>query len=102
LRLRGAAGTRDTPVYFQYVKPPQQHQGESLEPTATCRYDLTHAKVAELADAQDSGSCGLNTRGGSSPPFRTPATSRASTGTSTLRAVVVPQNPAGLSCPVVP
>src|SRR6266446_2767622 len=70
LRLRWAAGTRDTPVYFQYVKPPQQHQGESLEPTATCRYDLTHAKVAELADAQDSGSCGLNTRGGSSHPFR--------------------------------
>src|SRR5207249_6901686 len=52
-------------------KPPQQHHGESLEPTATYRYDLPHAKVAELADAQDSGSCGLNTRGGSSPPFRT-------------------------------
>src|SRR5262249_19807874 len=31
----------------------------------------SRAKVAELADAQDSGSCGLNTRGGSSPPFRT-------------------------------
>src|SRR5207249_7941856 len=28
---------------------------KTLEPTATCRYDLTHAKVAELADAQDSG-----------------------------------------------
>ncbi len=28
------------------------------------------AKVAELVDAQDSGSCGLNTRGGSIPPFR--------------------------------
>jgi hypothetical protein len=28
------------------------------------------AKVAELADAQDSESCGLIPRGGSSPPFR--------------------------------
>jgi hypothetical protein len=28
------------------------------------------AKVAELVDAQDLGSCGLG-RGGSSPPFRT-------------------------------
>src|SRR2546430_3434207 len=43
----------------------------SLERTAACRYESSHAKVAELADAQDSGSCGLNTRGGSSPPFRT-------------------------------
>src|SRR5437016_2245993 len=42
----------------------------SLERTAACRYESSHAKVAELADAQDSGSCGLNTRGGSSPPFR--------------------------------
>src|SRR5213593_3686871 len=47
------------------------HRGETLVPTAACRYELPHAKVAELADAQDSGSCGLNTRGGSSPPFRT-------------------------------
>src|SRR5205823_14434054 len=67
-RHAGAAG--DVP------QPHQQHHGESLEPTATYRYDLPHAKVAELADAQDSGSCGLNTRGGSSPPFRTYRASR--------------------------
>src|SRR6266581_9031861 len=48
----------------------ESRSDESLERTATCSYDSTHAKVAELADAQDSGSCGLNTRGGSSPPFR--------------------------------
>ena len=52
------------------------HRGETLVPTAACRYELPHAKVAELADAQDSGSCGLNTRGGSSPPFRTPQLSK--------------------------
>jgi hypothetical protein len=30
-----------------------------------------YARVAELADAQDSGSCGSRSRGGSSPPSRT-------------------------------
>src|SRR5438093_4395128 len=50
---------------------PSQGNRKTLEQIPTCRYDWPRAKVAELADAQDSGSCGLNTRGGSSPPFRT-------------------------------
>src|SRR5947199_10518108 len=50
---------------------PSQGNRKTLEQMPTCRYEWARAKVAELADAQDSGSCGLNTRGGSSPPFRT-------------------------------
>ena len=40
------------------------------DPALGRHLDGDHARVAELADAQDLGSCGA-TRGGSSPPFRT-------------------------------
>src|SRR5882762_5311624 len=73
----------------------------SLERTAACRYESSHAKVAELADAQDSGSCGLNTRGGSSPPFRTLQLCEVPQGRQS--SVLGLRSSLGLSCPdVVP
>src|SRR5262249_37059992 len=68
----GRQGT--TKLQDSEARPTLGHDGGDAKPLRTQRLtaiSCPRAKVAELADAQDSGSCGLNTRGGSSPPFRT-------------------------------
>src|SRR5262249_6902956 len=86
----GRQGT--TKLQDSEARPTLGHDGGDAKPLRTQRLtaiSCPRAKVAELADAQDSGSCGLNTRGGSSPPFRTQLNARTGSGSSILRSVTL-------------
>src|SRR5262249_15611861 len=95
-RLRGTTRKRAAPGRARGAR---MGCGERLEPAAASRYELPRAKVAELADAQDSGSCGVKPVGGQVPPFALAAGGRSQARNGIIRGVYGRQR--GVSAPAL-
>ena len=66
LQTRATTSCHDSALPLSAAAKPRR---DSLACSAAYRYPERHAKVAELADAQDSGSCGVTPVGVQVPPF---------------------------------